>query len=123
MADIPPLAYLPVFDGARFRGEAGSDSIYLPFVGGIFPSIAFILDLLQGFGSRSVELELEDIDIVGCFHDTVYPSLTLWLLHIDCIYADQSQDEIERVLEVTLPFLLVLLAPHGVGDARQEGGE
>ena len=115
MADIPPLAYFPVVDGARFRGEAGSDPPDFPFVGGIFPGIAFVLDLLQGFGRRAVQFELEDIDIVGCFHDTVHPSLTLWLLHIDCIYADQSQDEIERVLEVTLPFLLVLLAPHGVG--------
>ena len=90
MADIPPLAYLPVFDGARFRGEAGSDPPDFPFVGGIFPGIAFVLDLLQGFGSRAVQFEFKDIDIVGGFHDTVHPSLTLRFLHIYRIYADQS---------------------------------
>ena len=45
----------------------------------IFPGVAHILYLLQGFLCRSITLELEDVDIVLGLYHTIYPTFALLL--------------------------------------------
>lgn len=99
----------PVTNRARFRRETGTDAVQFPAVGGIFAGIAFLLDLLQGFFRSAVQLELEDINVVGRLQHTIHTALALCLLHIHRVHAHQTQDQIERVLEVTLPLRLIYM--------------
>ena len=85
--------------------------------------VAFLFDLPQGFVRRAVQLELEDVDVAWRLHDAIHPSLTLLLLGVDRINADESENQVKRVVEIAFPFTLVLLAAHRVGNVRQESGE
>ena len=79
--------------------------------------------MLEGFVGCAVEFELEDVDKVVGLNDAVGASLAQLLLCVDHVHAYQPQDEVERELEVTLPFTFVLLASDGVWDTGKEGGE
>jgi len=58
--------------------------------------------LLQSFVGRSVQLELEDVDIVRSLDDAVHPSFALLLLGIDGVAAYHPHEQVERVVEVTV---------------------
>ena len=45
-------------------------------------SITFVFDLLQGFIGCTIQLELEEVDVVGSLDDAVHPSFTLLLFGI-----------------------------------------
>ena len=94
--------------------------VYLAFVCGVWLGIALFVDLFQGNLRRGVELELEDIDIVGAFQHAVDAPLARLLLHIGVVLAEQLQDEVEGVLEMALTLPRVLLALEAVGDVGKE---
>ena len=94
--------------------------VYLAFVCGVWLGIALFVDLFQGNLRRGVELELEDIYIVGAFQHAVDAPLARLLLHIGVVLAEQLQDEVEGVLEMTLTLPRVLLALEAVGDVGEE---
>ena len=97
--------------------------VYLAFVCSVWLGIALFVDLFQGNLRRGVELELEDVDVAGTFEHTVYATLARLLLHVGVVLAKELHDEVERVLEVTLTLLLVLLALEAVGYVGEHGGE
>ena len=115
--------HLPVVDSTRLRGEVYADFVESARVCHVGTGVALVLDLLQGGGSRAVQLELEDVDVVVGLDDAVYPSLALLLLRVHDVKAHQPQDKVERVMKVTLPFPLIVFAPHAVRNACQEGSE
>ena len=94
--------------------------VYLAFVCGVWLGIALFVDLFQGNLRRGVELELEDIDIVGAFQHAVDAPLARLLLHIGVVLAEQLQDEVEGVLEMALTLPRILLALEAVGDVGEE---
>ena len=94
--------------------------VYLAFVCGVWLGIALFVDLFQGNLRRGVELELEDIDIVGAFQHAVDAPLARFLLHIGVVLAEQLQDEVEGVLEMALTLPRILLALEAVGDVGKE---
>ena len=94
--------------------------VYLAFVCGVWLGIALFVDLFQGNLRRGVELELEDIYIVGAFQHAVDAPLARLLLHIGVVLAEQLQDEVEGVLEMALTLPRVLLALEAVGDVGKE---
>ena len=78
-----------IVDCACLRREADAHLIYLAFVGCVGRGIAFFLYLLQGELGSGVELELEDIYIVGTFKYAVNTPLACLLLYICIVFAKQ----------------------------------
>ena len=74
--------------GACLGRETDAYIVYLATVGGVWLSIALFVYLLQGYFRRGVELELEDIDIVGTFQHAVYPALARLLLNVGVVLAE-----------------------------------
>ena len=74
--------------GACLGRETDAYIVYLATVGGVWLSIALFVYLLQGYFRRGVELELEDIDIVGTFQHAVYPALARLLFNVGVILAE-----------------------------------
>ena len=89
-------------------------------VGSIRQGITPFLNLLKSNGGGRVELELEDIHIARTFQHTVYAALARLLLHIVVVFAQQLQDQIERVLEMALTFTHIMLTMEAVGDIGEE---
>ena len=109
-----------VVDGACFGREADAYLVYFALVGGVWLDIALLVYLFQGNFRRGVELELEDIDIVGTLQHAVDATLARLLLNVGVVLAEQLQDEVERVLEMTLTLPCVLFALETVGDVGEE---
>ena len=109
-----------VVDGACFGREADAYLVYLAFVGGVWLGVALLVYLFQGCFRRGVELELEDIDIVGTFQYAIDAPLARFLLNVSVVFAKQLEDEVEGVLEMTLTLPRVLLALEAVGDVGEE---
>ena len=113
-----PLNLEPV-NRSLLRREVDTEGNDLAAVGSVGLGIALVLNLVQGLLCRTVELELDDIDVLGAFHHTVYASLARLLLRQGAVEGQHTDDEVEGVLEVTLTLHRVLLALETVGD----GGE
>ena len=79
--------------------------------------------MLQGLYCRTVEFELEDVDVLRSLYDTVGSSLAQLLLSIDRVARNETQEQVERVVEIQLTVFLVLLGTHGVGRLGQERRE
>ena len=105
------------------RREADAYLVELAAVSCVWQGIALVVYLLKGGRGCAVELELEDVDVAGTFEHTVYAALARLLLHVGVVLAKELHDEVERVLEVTLTLLLVLLALEAVGYVGEHGGE
>ena len=58
-------------DSTCFRREHRSHLEELAFVRFVRTGITLFFDLLQGLVSSAVQLELEDVDIVGSFYNTI----------------------------------------------------
>ena len=102
--------------GACFGREADAYLVYFALVGGVGLGVALVVYLFQGNFRRGVELELEDIDIVGTLQHAVDAPLARLLLNVGVVFAEKLQDEVEGVLEMALTFSFVLLAPETVRD-------
>ena len=76
---ITYFTFLPSIDGSRLRSEVAAYLINLSAICCIFPGITHILYLLQGFLSRTITLEFEDVDIVRSLYHTIYPTFALLL--------------------------------------------
>ena len=109
-----------VVDGACFGREADAYLVYFALVGGVWLDIALLVYLFQGNFRRGVELELEDIDIVGTLQHAVDATLARLFLNVGVVFAEQLEDEVEGVLEMTLTLPRVLLALEAVGDVGKE---
>ena len=77
--------------------------------------------MLQGFFSRTISLEFEDVDIVLGFNHTIYPTFALLFFDEDRETADHSQYEIEGVLKITLLLALIVLTTLVIRKASKEG--
>ena len=103
-------------DGAFLRREVDAEGYELAAIGGIGLGIALFFYLTKGCLGRTVELELDDIDVVGTLHHTVYATLARLLLCYHAVEGKHLDYEIEGVLEITLTLHRVLLALESVGD-------
>ena len=74
--------------GACLGRETDAYIVYLATVGGVWLSIALFVYLLQGYFRRGVELELEDIDIVGALEHAVDATLARLLLNVGVVLAE-----------------------------------
>ena len=95
----------------------------LAFVRFVRTGITFLFNLRQGFIGSSIQLEFEDVDVVGSFYNTIYPSFTLLLFGIDGIATHHPHEQIESIVEVAFALTLGFLSTHGVWDVCQEGSE
>lgn len=111
------LHYLPSINSPSLRREVASYLVDAARVGFIFSGIALVFYLLDSLFGRAIELELEDIDILGGLYDAIHPALALLLLDEDGVGTNHTHDEIEGVLEVTLLLSLIILASLVVWDA------
>ena len=109
-----------VVHGAGVGREADAYFVYLALVGGVWQGVALFVYLFQGDFGSGVELELEDIDIVGTLQHAVDAALARFLLNISVVLAQQLEDEIEGVLKMTLTLPCVLFALETVGDVGEE---
>ena len=91
-------------------------------VGGIGLGIALVLNLLEGSLGRAVELELDDIDVARTLHHAVYAPFARLFFCYGAIETEHLDDEIERVLEISLALYRVLLALEAVGDGGEKRG-
>ena len=91
--DNPPL-YLP-----DFVAEVDTDLIEGSSVGGKGGSVAFLIDLADGFFGSAVQLELHDVDVVVGLHYHVYATVgrAVFCLSVE---AQQLEDDEEHVLVV-----------------------
>ena len=101
---------------AFLRREVYAENYHLAAVGGVGFGVAFLVYLVESSLCRTVELELNDIDIVGALDYTVDASLACFLLCHGIVEAEHLHDEIERVLEISLALHLVLLALEAIRD-------
>ena len=106
-------------DSSFLRREIDTDGNYFAVVGGVGFCIALVIDLLEGSFGRAVELELDDIYVARTLHHTVNAPLACLLLGYGAVETEHLDDEIERVLEISLALHLVLLALEAIGG----GGE
>ena len=60
-------------------------------------SITFVFDLLQGFIGCTIQLELEEVDVVGSLDDAVHPSFVLLILGIDSIATHHPHESNEKL--------------------------
>ena len=96
------LFYTPFLNRSGFGREHGANEINLPLVRFVFTGIAFLFNLAYGLVGYTIELEFEDIDIIVCLHNAVYPSVALHLFRVHGVDTDQAHDEIERVVAFSL---------------------
>ena len=89
---------------------------------GVGLGIAVVRDLRHSLSGRAVELILKDIDIARCLYHAVGTALRRRLLVVDRVAAtaDQTHDQIYRVLELTLMTLLTVALAHRIRNACQE---
>ena len=89
---------------------------------GVGLGIAAVRDLRHSLSGRTVELVLKDVDIARCLYHAVGAALRRCLLMVSRITAtaDQTHDQIYRVLELTLMALLTVTLAHRIRNARQE---
>jgi len=76
------LYHLPTVHRTCFRGEADTNLEQLTPVCQVWTGIALVFYLCQGFIRRAVQLELENVDIVRCFDDTIHPPFALLLFRV-----------------------------------------
>ena len=74
--------------GACLGRETDAYIVYLATVGGVWQGVALFVFLLQGFFRRGVEFDLEDIDKVGTFQQSVDTTLGRFLLNVGVILAE-----------------------------------
>ena len=117
------VPYRKLTDCSCFGREHRTHLEELAFVRFVRTGITLFFDLLQGLVSSAVQLELEDVDIVGSFYNTIYPSFTLLFFGINGIATHHPHEQVERIMEVAFAFTLGFLATHGVGNVCQEGSE
>ena len=79
---------LEPLNGPCLGREVDANLIQLPGIGQVGLGITLLLDLLERLFGRTVQLELEDIDIVGGFHNAIDPALALLLLDKNRVNAD-----------------------------------
>ena len=94
--------------------------MYRAAVGCVRAGVAFRLYLGEGLVCCAVQLELEDVDVLRGLYGAVYATLALRPLHACEVNADHSQNQIERVLEISFPLPLVLPAANCIRYVRQE---
>ena len=114
--DNPPL-YPP-----DFVAEVDTDLIEGSAVGGKGDSIAFLIDLADGFFGSTVQLELHDVDVVVGLHYHVYAAVGRAVFRLS-VEAQQLEDDEEHVLVV--PFQVACQLVGCVGkealEAAHEG--
>ena len=103
-------------DSSFLRREVDTEGNHFALVGSVGLGIALVIDLLEGSFGRAVELELDDIYVARTLHHTVNAPLACLLLGYGAIETEHLDDEIERVLEISLALHLVLLALETVGS-------
>ena len=108
-------------DSSFIRREIDAEGNHFAAVGGVGFCIALVLDLLEGSFGRAVELELDDIYVARTLHHTVNAPLACLLLGYGAIETEHLDDEIERVLEITLALHCILLALEAIGDGGEQG--
>ena len=113
------VPYRKLADSTCFRREHRAYFEELAFIRFVRTGITLLFDLLQGFVSSAVQLELEDVDVVGSFDDAVHPSFALLFFGIDGIATHHPHEQIESIVEVAFAFTLCFLATHGVWDVCQ----
>ena len=123
MVGIRLVRPFPLPDGTRLGGKTGPYLIQFAGIRNVLTGIPLLFDLPQGLVRRTVQLELEDIHILGRFKHAVHTTLALLLLHIDGIDAYQAKYKIESVLEVTFTLPLIVLAAHRIGNTGKKGSE
>ena len=102
-------------DRPCFGGEVHADAEELARISGVGAGIALLCNLPQGLLGRAIQLEFEDIDVVGHLHDAIHPSLALLFLDEDGVEADHAEHQIDGVLEVALAFRRIAFLLHPVG--------
>ena len=106
---------------SRLGREVHANLIELPGIGQIGLRITLVLNLLQSLFSRTIQLEFEDIDVIGRLHNAIDSALALLHFVIDRIDTQEAQQQVEGVMEVAFVFPLILFPTHGVGHTGQEG--
>lgn len=99
---------LPITHSAGLGREAATYLENLSAVGRILSSIAFLVYLGQSLVSSAIKLELEDVDVIRGFKHTIDSSLTLRLFDEGLICAQQTQDEVESVMEIVFQIMVRL---------------
>ena len=89
---------------SRLGGEVHPNLIELSWISQVGLGITLLLDLLQCLFGGTVQLEFEDIDLIGRLHNAIDTALALFLLDEDGIDADHPQDQVDRVLEIAFAF-------------------
>ena len=117
------LLYFPPIDGSGLRREVATYQMEVLRTCLVFPRITFVLDLLDDRIGGAIELEFEDVDVVGGLYDTIHSAFALLFLYEYGVGAYHAKDEIESILEVTLLLSLIVLATLGIWDACQKGRE
>ena len=105
-------------DGDFLRREVDAEGYEFAAVGGIGLGVTLFFYLLACCLGRTVEFELDDIDLARTLHHTVYAPLARLLLCHRAVEGKHLDNKIERVLEITLALHRVLLALETVGDGR-----
>ena len=106
---------LEPFDRTRLGGEVDTNLIQLARISHVRLCITLVLNLLESLFGRTVQLELENIDVVRSLHNAIDPTLALFLLEEDGIDTDHPEDEIDRILEIAFAFDGIPFALHPVG--------
>lgn len=89
---------------------------------GIGLGVATVVNLLHGLGSGTIEFILKDVNILRSFYHAVGTAVRRCLLAINRVAAtaDESHDEINRILELPLVTFLTIALPHRVWNTGQE---
>lgn len=106
-------------DSSFIRREIDAEGNHFAAVGGVGLGITLVLYLLEGILGRAVELELDDIDVSWTLHHAVNAPFACFLLCYGAVESEHLDDEIERVLEISLALHRILLALEAIGG----GGE
>ena len=97
--------------------EVDTDFDEFPAVNGVGNEVAPVVDLGEGLVGGAVEFELEDVDVVGSFHDGIGPSLGAPDFGLGEL-SHEFEDEVEDRLVVAFRAVVQL-----VGDAGEEGSQ
>ena len=93
--------FLPFLHRHGFRWKTDTNSRDFARVCLIRCSISFVLYLLQGFSSRTIQFKLKYIYIILCLQYTVHSSSWLSFLHMQlAIYPKQTENQIESILKM-----------------------
>ena len=105
----------PLSDISFFRVEVDADFDEFPVVGGVGDEVAPVVNLGESLVGGAVEFELEDVDVVGGFHDGIGPSLGTSYFYLGEL-SHELEDEVEDGLVVAFRAVVQL-----VGNPGEEG--